>query len=74
MKYQEWQYGKQYKIAQDGDVMVRRERGVRLGDVRVFLHSRKLAYDTEVLYYAERDIRSIIPFKAPVVWWRKISD
>jgi len=71
MTYNEWQYGKHYNIAQGGDVMTRRER-VPLGTVRVFLHSTKLAYDTPVKYYAERDFPSIIPFRAPVVWWRKL--
>lgn len=74
MIYEEWQYGKKYSIAQEGDIMVRRERGVRLGEVRVFQHSHKLMHDTEVQYYAERDFPSIIPFRAPVIWWRKINE
>ncbi len=74
MKHEEWQYGKKYSIAQDGDIMVRRERGVALGSVRVFRHTDKLHYDTEVEYYAERDFPSIIPFRAPVIWWRRIGE
>jgi hypothetical protein len=74
MRYEEWQYGKKYSIALAGDIMVRRERGVSLGDVRVFQHSRALQHDTEVKYYAELDFPSIIPFRAPVIWWRKINE
>lgn len=73
MKFNEWQYGKQYDVAMGGELMIRRERGVRLGDVRIFQHSDRLAYDTEIQYYAERMFRSIIPFRAPVIWWRKIK-
>lgn len=71
MTFNEWQYGKKYNIAQGGDIMSRREYGVKLGTVRVFLHSTKLAYDTPVEYYAEREFESWIPMRAPVIWWRK---
>jgi hypothetical protein len=73
MTYNEWQYGKRYKIAQGGDIMTRRER-VALGTVRVFRHTSRTAYDTPVQYCAERDFPSIIPFRAPVVWWRRINE
>lgn len=73
MKFNEWQYGKKYNIAQGGNIMSRREN-VELGTVRVFLHTDRLMHDTPVAYYAERDFPSIIPFRAPVVWWRKIND
>jgi hypothetical protein len=72
--YNEWQHGKRYSVQQNGNLMVRRERGVDLGTVRVFLHNNKVFYDTPVKYYAERDFPSIIPFRAPVVWWRRISE
>ena len=73
MKFNEWQYGKKYNIALSGDIMSRRER-VALGTVRIFRHTDKLAYDTPVRYCAERDFPSIIPFRAPVIWWRRIDD
>lgn len=73
MRFEEWQYGKHYAVSQQGQVMVRRERGVALGTVRVFLHTDKLMHDTPVEYYAERDFPSIIPFRAPIIWWRRID-
>jgi len=72
MKYNEWQYGKRYSISLNGMVMIRREH-VALGTVRVFQHDTHTKYDTEVMYYAERSFPSIIPFRAPKIWWRKLE-
>ena len=74
MTFNEWQYGKRYNIAMNGNVMTRREHGVELGTVRIFQHDTRTKYDTDVLYYAERKFPSIIPFRAPVIWWRRIDD
>jgi len=74
MNIGEWQHGHKYQIGMNGDLMIRRERGVKLGDMRVFRSNTTTMYDTGVLYYAERKFRSIIPFRAPKVWWRKINE
>lgn len=64
---------KVYKVSQNGDVLVRRERGIGLGDVRLFWATDNEFYDTPVLYTAERKFGSIIPFRAPKIWWRRIN-
>lgn len=74
MRYEEWQYGEWYDISQDGDIMVRRERGVQLGSVRVFRHTDYSYGDKLIRYYAEREFRSLIPFRAPKIWWRRIGE
>ena len=70
MRYNEWQYGYRYDVAMEGDLMIRRERGINLGEYRMFIHD----IDRRVAYYAERKFRSIIPFRAPKIWWRKVKD
>ena len=74
MKIAEWQHGYKYHIAMDGNLLVRRERGVKLGDVRIFHYDAITARCRDnATYYAEREFRSIIPFRAPKIWWRKID-
>ena len=68
-----WQYGKKYVAAMEGELLVGRERNVKLGEVRAFMFSEQAAHDTPVLFFAEREFKSIIPFRAPVIWWRKLK-
>lgn len=71
-KIDEWQYGRQYNIQLNGNLLTSRERGVTLGSVRAFVVDR--LYNTNELYYAERECRSILhPLRAPVIWWRKVD-
>ena len=74
MNIGEWQHGHKYDIAMNGDLMIRREHGVKLGDTRVFRSNVTTMYDSSVLYYAEREFKSIIPFRAPKIWWKKVKD
>jgi hypothetical protein len=37
------------------------------------MFSEQAAHDTPVLFFAEREFKSIIPFRAPVIWWRKLK-
>lgn len=73
VSYYELSGGKAYKVAQDGDVLVARERGVALGDVRMFFY---FSTDREqCLYFAERKFKPFwYPIIAPRIWWRKIKD
>jgi len=65
--------GKAYKVAQDGDVLVARERGVALGDVRMFFYFS--TDQKQCLYFAEREFKPFwYPIIAPRIWWRKIKD
>lgn len=75
MKIGEWQHGYKYHIAMNGALMIRRERGVKLGEVRIFHYDTvtSRARDNET-FYAERKFNSIIPFRAPKIWWRKIDE
>jgi len=66
-----WQYGNKYVLAFGGELFIGRERGVKLGEVRAFVVDR--LHNTSELYYAERSHKSIIPFRAPVIWWRKLE-
>lgn len=52
--------------------MIAREYNVALGTVRAFRHTSQLMHDTDVLYYAERKFHSILPWRAPMVWWRRL--
>jgi len=64
--------GRVYKVCQDGDVLVARERGIKLGDVRLFFYFNNEA--EESMYYAERSFRPFWwPFLAPKIWWRKLK-
>jgi hypothetical protein len=58
----------------NGDLMIRREYGVKLGDMRVFRSNVATMYDSSVLYYAERKFRSILLIRAPKIWWRKVNE
>ncbi len=73
VSYYAFSSGHAYKVCQDGDVLVRRERGVTLGEVRMFFY---FSNDREqCMYFAERKFKSILhPFIAPRIWWRKIED
>jgi len=62
--------GKAYKVAQNGDVLVARERGVAMGDMRMFFYFSNT--ENQSIYYAERQFKSIFhPLRAPKIWWRK---
>ena len=64
--------GRSYKICQDGDVLVAREHGVTLGEVRMFFNFTNKA--NENLFFAERKFRPFFwPFIAPRIWWRKVK-
>ena len=64
--------GKSYKICQDGEVLVAREYGVTLGDVRMFFNFTNT--DKQGLYFAERKFKSFFwPFINPIIWWRKVK-
>lgn len=64
--------GRAYKVCQDGDVLVAREYGVKLGEVRLFFYFNNT--EKECLYYAERKFRPFWwPFIAPRIWWRKLK-
>lgn len=73
VSYYAFSGGKAYKVVQDGDVLVARERGVALGDVRMFFfHSTQL---DKCMYFAERKLKPFwYPIIAPKIWWRKIKD
>ena len=71
--FDRWQYGKSYMMCQDGDLIIGRERHVNLGDMRVFRFNDTMINDKLITYYAERTFSSIIPFRAPVIWWRKFK-
>lgn len=63
--------GRAFLVAQDGDVLVARERGVKLGDVRNFFY---FSQRDECMYFAERSFRPLLwPFIAPKIWWRKLK-
>jgi len=65
--------GKTYKVCQDGDVLVARERGVSLGDVRMFFFNS--THREEHMYFAEREFKPFwYPIVASKIWWRKIKD
>lgn len=70
--YYAYSSGKVYKIAQNEDILVRREYGIKLGEVRMFFyfsHNHR-----QCMYFAERKFKSTIhPFIAPRIWWRKIK-
>lgn len=73
ISYYTFSSGKAYKVAQDGDVLVRRERGVTLGDVRMFFYFS--TDQKQCLYFAEREFKPFwYPIIAPKIWWRKIKD
>lgn len=66
--------GKAYKVAQDGDVLVAREYGVSMGEVRMFFY---FSHDgtEQCMYFAEREFKPFwYPIIAPKIWWRKIKD
>ena len=65
-------WGKAYKIAQDGDILTARERGVKMGEVRMFF---AFSNDEDTcMYFAERLFKSILhPFRAPIIWWRQVK-
>lgn len=71
--YYVYSSGKAYKVAQDGDVLIARERGITLGEVRMFFyHSSR---HDQCMYFAEREFRSFFhPVRAPKIWWRKITE
>lgn len=74
LKFERWQYGKKFLLAQSGDLIIGRERNITLGALRVFRFNESLMYDKPVQFYAERKYKSIIPFRAPVVWWRRLEE
>lgn len=67
------QHGKGYTVSKLGDLIVGRDRNVKLGDLRVFWYNNQLMWDTPVIYVAERKYRSIIPFRAPLIWWKRVE-
>ena len=69
----EGQHGKDYRVQQEGELVVGRDRNVKLGDLRVFWYNGQIMWDTPVIYVAERKHKSIIPFRAPIIWWRRIQ-
>ena len=64
--------GRLYNISIELGVISAREPNVVLGSVRLFVFGYGLEEKRE-LYYAERDFKSIMPFRAPVVWWKKVE-
>lgn len=65
--------GRLYNISKELEIISAREKNVVLGSVRLFSTGYGLKVKHE-LYYAERDFKSIIPFRAPVVWWKKVEE
>ena len=66
-----WQYGKEYYSAMGGLILSKREYGVKLGSVRLF---SDITYSSgQALYYAERKFTSMIPLRAPKIWWKKLD-
>lgn len=64
--------GKSYKVAQDGDILIAREYGVKQGDVRMFFYFNNT--HEKCMYFAERKFRPFWwPFIAPKIWWRKVK-
>jgi len=64
--------GRLYNISKELEIISAREANVVLGSVRLFVFGYGLEVRHE-LYYAERDFKSIIPFRAPTVWWKKVE-
>ena len=64
--------GRLYNISKELEIISAREKNVVLGSVRLFVYGYGLEIRRE-LYYAERDFKSIMPFRAPVVWWKKVE-
>ena len=72
-KIDKWQYGRRYSVALNGNLLTARERGVKLGDMRIFNRDR-LTNESE-MFYAEREMKSMFhPFRAPIIWWRRLDE
>ena len=64
--------GRLYNISKELEIISAREKNVVLGSVRLFVFGYGLEVRRE-LYYAERDFKGIMPFRAPMVWWKKVE-
>lgn len=65
--------GRLYNISKTWGIISARESNVTLGSVRLFVFNIGQLDEKRELYYAERDFKSIIPFRAPTVWWKKVE-
>ncbi len=65
--------GRLYNISKELRIISARESNVTLGSVRLFVFNNGQLDERRELYYAERDFKSIIPFRGPVVWWKKVK-
>jgi len=66
-----WHHGKECLAKDLGEIIVDKEDGVTLGEMRVFWWSDHQQYDTAMLYVADREFKKWWPFKN-VVWWRRV--
>lgn len=72
--YYAYSNGRTYKVCQDGDVLIAREHGIKLGEVRMFFTFSSEAEAKQNMFFAERRFRPFFwPFIAPRIWWRKIK-
>ena len=60
-------------MSKEHQIISAREPNVTLGSVRLFVLRNGQLDEKRILYYAEREFKSIIPFRAPVVWWKKVD-
>ena len=65
--------GRLYNISTTWGIISARESNVILGSVRLFVFNNGQLDEKRELYYAEREFESIIPFRAPTVWWKKVE-
>lgn len=65
--------GRLYNISKELRIISAREPGITLGSVRLFIFNIGQLDEKRELHYAEREFKSIIPFRAPVVWWKRVE-